>query len=104
MLDAATHEERLLILRHYIEVIELHATDAKGKTGTYAMRLFPEVRPDRGFDWGEEEPPTGPSDASPGMETKNGDTADHGEVSASLTDSDAVCITDGKAPRNQPSS
>ena len=99
LLDAATHEERLLILRHYIEVIELHATDPKGKTGTYAMRLFPEVRPDRGFDWGEEEPPTGPIDGSPGSETKNGDAADQGEVSVSLTDSDLVCITDQKAPR-----
>lgn len=50
LLDAATHEERLLILRHYVEVIELHASDPKGRTGTYALRLFPEVRPDRGFD------------------------------------------------------
>jgi len=28
-------------------------TDSKG--GTYAMRLFPEVRPDRGFDFAERE-------------------------------------------------
>lgn len=27
LLDAATHEERLKILRHYVEVIELHSTD-----------------------------------------------------------------------------
>lgn len=51
LLDAATHEERLQILRHYVEVIELRATDSKG--GTYALRLFPEVSPDRGFDWPE---------------------------------------------------
>ncbi|MFO1003804.1 MAG: hypothetical protein U0936_26030 [Planctomycetaceae bacterium] len=48
---AATPEERLELLRHYVEVIELHSDDPKGKTGTYAMRLFPEVRPDRGFDF-----------------------------------------------------
>lgn len=49
LLDAATHEERLLILRHYVEVLELHMRDSK--SGTYAMRLFPEVRPDRGSNF-----------------------------------------------------
>tara|TARA_R110002049_G_scaffold15759_2_gene64005 strand:+ start:1536 stop:1895 length:360 start_codon:yes stop_codon:yes gene_type:complete len=47
-------DEQLEILRHYIEVIELKAYDLKGKSGTYALRLFPEVSPDRGFDLGEE--------------------------------------------------
>ena len=43
--DQADAEEQRLILQHYVEVIELRATDGKGKTGTYALRLFPEVRP-----------------------------------------------------------
>lgn len=100
LLDAATHEERLLILRHYIEVIELHETDPKNKTGTYAMRLFPEVRPDRGFDWADDEPPVGPDDGSHGLETTNGAATAEDDDPGSLTDSDLVCITDGKAPRH----
>jgi site-specific DNA recombinase len=98
LLDAATHEERLLILRHYVEVIELHSTDSKGKTGTYALRLFPEVSPDRGFDWGEEVPQTGPDDGSLASETQNGAATQEGDDPDLLTDSDLVCITDGKAP------
>ena len=43
LLDAATHKERLLILRHDIEVIELRATDTK-EICTWARRLFLEVR------------------------------------------------------------
>jgi hypothetical protein len=35
LLDAANEEERTQIIRHYIEVIELHASDTKGETGTY---------------------------------------------------------------------
>jgi len=50
------------------------------------------------------EPPTGPADGNPGCETKNGDAADQGEISASLTDFDPVCITDREAPRKGPSS
>lgn len=45
LLDQADAEEQRLILQHYVEVIELRATDSKGKVGTYALRLFPEVRP-----------------------------------------------------------
>ena len=95
LLDAATHEERLLILRHYVEVVELHATDPKGKTGTYALRLFPEVRPDRGFDWDEEGPNRGPDNRYP--ETKNGDGSQLEDVPV-LTDSGSVRVTDQKAP------
>ena len=39
----------MLLILHYVEVIELQSTDPHTRTGTYAMRLFPEVRPDRGF-------------------------------------------------------
>jgi hypothetical protein len=34
-----------VILQHYIEVIELQPADSNGKTGTYALKLFPEVSP-----------------------------------------------------------
>jgi hypothetical protein len=69
--NCSTHEERLLILRHYVEVIELHSTDAKG--GTYALGLFPDVRPDRMFDWSCDEPigPQSPENMDPAA----GDTA-----------------------------
>lgn len=63
LLEAATHEEREQLLHHYVEVIELHTYDAKGKKGTYAMRLFPEVRPDRNFEWQEVVPIIGSIDA-----------------------------------------
>lgn len=37
VMDAATHDKKLQLLRHYIEVVELRADDPKGKSGTYAM-------------------------------------------------------------------
>ncbi len=97
LLDAATDEERMHLLRHYVEVVELHADDPEGRTGTYALRLFPEVRPDQGFEWPEElpEPPDG---GSAGLETTNGDATPKDGTAASLTDSRLVCISDGKAP------
>jgi chaperonin cofactor prefoldin len=48
LLASATPEERMQILQHYIEVVELGLIDPETRTGSYAMRLFPEVRPDRG--------------------------------------------------------
>jgi site-specific DNA recombinase len=98
LLDAATDEERLQLLRHYVEVVELHADDTEGRTGTYAMRLFPEVRPDHGFEWAEvtPEPSAG---GSAGPETTNGDATPKGGTADSLTDSRLVCISDGKARR-----
>jgi len=57
------------ILQHYIEVVELGLIDPETRTGSYAMRLFPEVRPDRGFDFGGNH---GPDDSTPGPETTNG--------------------------------
>lgn len=99
LLDAATEEEQTQLVRHYVEVIELHSSDAKGETGTYAMRLFPEIRPDRGFGWGEDDPSVPPDDGTPSHETTNGDTANEDSTAASLTDSRLVCISDGKAPR-----
>src|SRR5262249_5146507 len=70
LLDSATPEERMQILQHYIEVVELGAIDRETRTGTYAMRLFPEVRPDNGFDFGSGENP--PDDSTPSPETTNG--------------------------------
>lgn len=104
LLDAATHEERLLILRHYVEVVELHSTDPKGRSGTYALRLFPEVRPDRGFDLGDDEPLGGPDDSSPCPEMTSSDDSQAGDAAAVLTDSRLVRVIDQKAPRKEPSS
>ncbi len=69
LLGSATPEERMQILQHYIEVVELGLIDPETRTGSYAMRLFPEVRPDRGFDFGGDH---GPDDSNPGPETTNG--------------------------------
>ena len=71
LLESATPEERMQILQHYIEVIELGLIDPQTRTGSYAMRLFPEVRPDRGFDFGRGENGV-PDDANPRLETSNG--------------------------------
>ena len=98
LLDAATAEEQALLLRHYVDVVELHATDEKGKTGTYALRLFPEVRPDRGFDWGQDEPNGGPDDQNPCPETSNGAGLPKGGDPAVLTDSRLVRVLGQKAP------
>ena len=69
LLASATPEEQMQILQHYIEVVELGPIDPETRTGSYAMRLFPEVRPHRGFDFGGN---SGPDDASSGPETTNG--------------------------------
>lgn len=102
LLDAATDEERMHLVRHYVEVVELHPSDPKGKSGTYAMRLFPEIRPDRGFDWGDEGPNGPPDDGSHGPETTNGDAASEDGTAESLTDSGLACISGQKAPRKEP--
>jgi site-specific DNA recombinase len=78
LLEAATPEERLQILQHYIEVVELGPIDRETRTGTYAMRLFPEVRPDRGFDFGGE---SGPDDSNPCPSTTNGAVPANGDGS-----------------------
>ncbi len=67
LLSSATPEKR--ILQHYIEMVELGRTDPEKRTGTYSMRLFPEVRPDRGFDFGGDH---GPDDSTPSPEKING--------------------------------
>lgn len=104
LLDAANEEERTQIIRHYIEVIELHASDTKGETGTYAMRLFPEVRPDWFVGWSEQYLDELIYHEMRSPETTNGDAAPEGGTAAVLTDSRLVCISDGKAPRKGPGS
>lgn len=73
LLHSATPEEQMQLLLHYIEVIELGAIDPQTRTGSYALRLFPEVRPDRGFDFGaggrQSDDPNG---STPGLVTTNG--------------------------------
>lgn len=69
LLFAATPEERMQLLQHYIEVVELGPIDRETRTGSYSMRLFPEVRPDRGFDFGSG---SSPDEANPGPETTIG--------------------------------
>jgi site-specific DNA recombinase len=98
LLVAATPGERLQILQHYIEVVEIGSIDRETRTGTYAMRLFPEVRPDRGFDFGGEKD-RGPDDGTPGPETSSGVVVPGGGGPAVLTEDGFVRTTVQKAPR-----
>ncbi len=77
----------------------MHFDDPKGLTGTYAIRLFPEVRPDRGFDLGDSDPSGGPDDGSPYPEMTNGDAIPEDGDPVVLTDSRLVRVIDQKAPR-----
>lgn len=79
LLQSATPEEQMQILQHYIEVIELGEMDRESRTGSYAMRLFPEVRPDRGFDFHSDDCP---DDGNPSPETTNGAVPEIGNGSA----------------------
>lgn len=104
LLDQATPDERHLILQHYIEVVELRATDPKGKAGTYALRLFPEVRPYR--DTGDQDGEAGagvPRQPQP-PKTPNGAAATDGNDPAVLTEDGLVRTAVQKAPREEPSS
>lgn len=92
VITAANEEERKELLQHYIEVIELRSTDPKGRTGTYALRLFPEVRPDRSFDWDD-------SDAFSGLQMTNGDDTPEDGIAVLTQDARAVRTTSGKLPR-----
>lgn len=85
LLRSATPEEQMQLLQHYIEVIELGAIDPETRTGSYAMRLFPEVRPDRGFEFGGD---NGPDDGSSGPETRDGAVPACGNCS--------VCVNHGQ--------
>ncbi|WP_459557735.1 hypothetical protein [Lacunimicrobium album] len=69
LLLSATPEEQLQLLQHSIKVIDRGGNDRETRTGTYTMRLFPEVRPDRGFDFGGGE---GTDDPNPCPEMTNG--------------------------------
>ena len=77
ILDAATPEEQAEVLRHYIEVLELQPAE-DGRTGTYVLKLFPEVRPDRGFDleWDPSDDDSPPPQTQSGIVTKTGNDPD----------------------------
>ena len=97
LLGSATPEERMQILQHYIEVVELGLIDPETRTGSYAMRLFPEVRPDRGFDFGGD---NGPDDSTPSPETTNG--------TIPARENGSVCVNPGQfgshnCPESSPS-
>ncbi len=98
LLESAMPEERMQLLQHYIEVIELGLIDPQTRTGSYSMRLFPEVRPDRGFDFGDGGG-NGPDDVNPGPETTNEADAMNGSDPAVLTEDGFVRTTVQKAPR-----
>ncbi len=84
ILDAAEEDELRLLLQHFVEVIELAHESADGKTGTYALRLFPEVRP--------LDPPHGPeNEGGPPDPTSGGRPA--------LTEAVETCGDQQKAPR-----
>lgn len=44
LLAAADGDQKHAIVRHFVEVIELHSNDPSGKEGTYLLRLFPEAQ------------------------------------------------------------
>ncbi len=102
LLDQVTPDERFLILQHYVEVLELRATDPKGKAGTYVLRLFPEVRPHR-----DPEGPEDPEGGAPAIlpqrpkppEMPNGAAAVPGNDPDLLTEDGLVRMTVQKAPR-----
>ncbi len=94
LLIAAMPAEQMQLLQHYIEVVELGPIDRETRTGSYAMRLFPEVRPDRGFDFGGG---SGPDDGSSGPETTSG--------AAHLNGNGSACVNPGRlGSHNRPES
>lgn len=95
LLDQVTPDERFLILQHYVEILELRATDEKGKTGTYVLRLFPEVRPHRDPEGGS----TVVLPPASRPETPNGAVTDGGNDPDLLTEEGQVRMTVQKAPR-----
>ncbi len=96
LLAQATPDEQFQILQHYVEVIELQTTDPKARSGTYVLRLFPEVRPNRALEYVEERPK---AEVKSGPETENGAVADAGNRPDSLTEPGLVRISVQKAPR-----
>ena len=59
LLDA---DEARLLVQHFVEVVELAHESADGKTGTYVLKLFPEVRPlDPPHDGGNDHGPPNPT-------------------------------------------
>jgi DNA invertase Pin-like site-specific DNA recombinase len=82
LIREATGDERRGILEQYVEVVQMTPTGPDGKSGTYALRLFPEATPDR--------------DTHGGVEPGENHRANDDPV---LTESSLVRKVDEKAPR-----
>ncbi len=59
------------------------------------LKLFPEVRPNRGFDWEKD----ASNDVNPSAPTKNGTSTSEGNDPEVLTEDGLVCMAVRKAPR-----
>lgn len=45
LLDEADLSEQMVIVQHFVQSLELKAADATAKTGTFVLRIFPELGP-----------------------------------------------------------
>lgn len=97
LLHSDAPEGQMQLLLHYIEVVELGPIDRETRTGSYAMRLFPEVQPDRGFDFACD---SGPNDGRSCPETKNGAAPSFGNGSACVNH---VSLGSHNRPESSPS-
>ena len=64
LLQQATLDEQRTILQHYVEVVEVRISDPKAKSGSYSLKLFPEVRPLDPPEGGRNEHGTGAGEAN----------------------------------------
>lgn len=98
LFQQATPEERYLILQHFVEMIELKSSRENEKAGTYALRLFSEIRQPFDED-NRDDPPTGqPASPNP-PKTPNGVATRGGNDPDLLTENGQVRMTVQKAPR-----
>ncbi|MGC4004089.1 MAG: recombinase family protein [Pirellulales bacterium] len=90
----ANPDELHAILQHFVDVLEIHSSDSKSKSGQYTLQLFPGVK------LGQEYKATeagGLKKNAPEM--TNGTVADAGNDPEVLTEYGLVRTTDQKAPR-----
>jgi len=89
LLDEADLSEQMVIVQHFVQSLELKAADATAKTGTFVLRIFPELGPLSG----DLLPPNATGPLSGGAGNR-----------AELTENDVVLQFGKKAPRKGPSS
>jgi len=89
LFEHATPEEQRALIRLYVEVIEIRATDDKGKEGTYSLVLFPEAVGNR---------------VDPAAENARHNDHDPAEAGPMLRDGGLVLSNPQEAPRTQPCS